>query len=54
MDEVDVDAFLKEASEAIDDPESLSAFLREKATIAVERFLVSQHDVYRKPLRSLE
>jgi hypothetical protein len=40
MDEVDVDEFLKEASEAIDDPETLAQFLREKATIAVERFLV--------------
>jgi hypothetical protein len=41
MDEVNLDAFLREASEAIDDPESLTHFLREKATIAVERFLVS-------------
>jgi hypothetical protein len=41
IDEVDLDDFLKEASEAIDDADKLSQFLREKATIAVERFLVS-------------
>jgi hypothetical protein len=41
MDEVDLDEFLKEASDAMDDPELLSQFVREKATIAIERFLVS-------------
>ena len=40
MDEVNLDEFLKETAAAIDDPEKLSAYLREKATIAVERFLV--------------
>lgn len=40
MDEVNLDDFLKEASTAIDDPETLSRFLREKVTIAIERFLV--------------
>jgi len=40
MDEVDVDEFLKEAAAAIDDPDNLAQFLREKATIAIERFLV--------------
>ena len=39
MDEVNLDEFLKEASEAIDDPDKLAQFVREKATIAVERFL---------------
>jgi len=46
MDEVDLDAFLKEASDAIDDPDTLSQFLREKATIAVERFLVSTNILF--------
>jgi chemotaxis regulatin CheY-phosphate phosphatase CheZ len=41
VDEVDVDEFLKEASEAIEDAEKLSEFIREKTTIAIERFLVS-------------
>lgn len=41
MDEVNLDEFLKEASDAIDDPDNLSKFIREKATIAIERFLVS-------------
>jgi chemotaxis regulatin CheY-phosphate phosphatase CheZ len=41
MDEVDLDELLKEASEAIDDADRLSDFIREKSTIAVERFLVS-------------
>ena len=41
MDEVDIDEFLKEAAMAIDDAEKLSEFIREKATIAIERFLVS-------------
>jgi hypothetical protein len=39
MDEVDVDQFIREASAAIDDPDTLSQFLREKVTIAIERFL---------------
>jgi hypothetical protein len=30
---------LKEASDAVDDPEKLSEFIKEKATIAIERFL---------------
>ena len=42
MDEVNVDEFLKEASNAIDDPEKLFQYIREKATIAIERFLVSK------------
>ena len=40
MDEVDLQAFLKEASEAIEDQDKLAAFIYDKATIAVERFLV--------------
>jgi hypothetical protein len=40
MDEVNIDEFLREASSAIDDPDKLAMFIREKATIAVERFLV--------------
>lgn len=39
MDEVDLDQFLKDASKALDDPDALASFLKEKATIAVERFL---------------
>ena len=39
MDEVDLDEFLREASYAMDDPEKLTHFIREKATIAVQRFL---------------
>ena len=39
MDEVDLDEFLKEASAAMDDPDKLTHFIREKATIAVQRFL---------------
>jgi hypothetical protein len=41
VDEVDLHEFLKEASEAIEDAEKLSEFIREKVTIAIERFLVS-------------
>ena len=41
VDEVDLDEFLKEASDAIEDAEKLSDFIREKATVAIERFLVS-------------
>ena len=40
MDEVDLDEFLKEAADAIDDAEKLSEFIREKAIIAIEGFLV--------------
>jgi hypothetical protein len=40
MDEVNLDEFLKDTASAIDDPEKLSAYLCEKATLAVERFLV--------------
>ena len=39
MDEVDLEQFLKEASRAIDDPDALTAFLKEKSTVAIERFL---------------
>lgn len=39
MDEVDLDEFLKEASDAMDDPDKLTQFIREKATIAIQRFL---------------
>lgn len=41
MDEVNLDEFLREASNAIDDPDTLSQYIREKAVIALERFLVS-------------
>ena len=37
--EVDIDEFLKEASDALEDPDKLSEFIKEKATIAIERFL---------------
>ena len=40
MDEVNVDEFLREAARVIDDPDKLALYLREKATIAIERFLV--------------
>jgi hypothetical protein len=40
MDEVDIDEFLREAATAIDDPDALIRFIREKSTIAIERFLV--------------
>jgi hypothetical protein len=36
VDEVDIDEFLKEASDAVEDPEKLSEFIKEKATIAIE------------------
>lgn len=39
VDEMNLDEFLKEISEAIDDPEKLSQYVREKATIGIERFL---------------
>lgn len=41
IDEVDVDEFLKEAANVIDDPDRLTDFVREKSTVAIERFLVS-------------
>lgn len=39
IDEVDIKAFLREASDALDDPDALSAFVLEKSTTAIERFL---------------
>ena len=39
MDEVDIDEFLKEASEAIVYADRLADFIREKSTIAIRRFL---------------
>jgi hypothetical protein len=39
MDEVDVDEFLTEAADAITDAERLAQFIREKCTIAIQRFL---------------
>jgi hypothetical protein len=45
MDEVNLDEFLRETVVAIDDPVKLSAYLREKATLAVERFLVRTTNV---------
>lgn len=41
VDEMDIDGFLHEAALSLDDPENLSDFIREKTTIAIERFLVS-------------
>lgn len=41
MDEVNLDEFLKEAASAIDNPDILAEYIREKTTIAIERFLVS-------------
>lgn len=40
IDEVDLDEFIKEASDAIEDVDRLTDFVREKSTIAIERFLV--------------
>jgi hypothetical protein len=40
IDEVDVEEFLKEAADVIEDAERLTDFVREKSTIAIERFLV--------------
>lgn len=40
IDEVDLEEFLKEAAEAIEDADRLTGFVREKATVAIERFLV--------------
>lgn len=40
MDEINIDEFVQEASGVIDDPEKLSGYIREKATIGIERFLV--------------
>lgn len=42
VDEIDIDAFLREAAASLDDPDKLSDFIREKTAIAIERFLVSQ------------
>ena len=42
MDEVDLEQFLKEASHAMDESDDISQFFREKATFAIERFLVSR------------
>lgn len=39
MDEVELDKFLREASEAIDDADKLSDFIRENLSTAIERFL---------------
>jgi hypothetical protein len=46
MDEVNVDEFLREVASVIDDPDKLAQYLREKATIAIERFLVRNWFVY--------
>ncbi len=40
VDELNVDEFVKEASSALDDEDKFRAFIKEKATILVERFLV--------------
>lgn len=40
IDEVDLEEVLKEASVAIEDADRLTGFIREKSTIAIERFLV--------------
>jgi hypothetical protein len=39
IDEVNLDKFLKEASDAIVDADRFTDFVREKATVAIERFL---------------
>jgi len=39
MDEVDIDELFREASEAFVDAEKLPVFIREKSTLAIERFL---------------
>jgi hypothetical protein len=41
MDEVNIDEFLRESASVIDDPDKLAQYLRDKATVAIERFLVS-------------
>jgi hypothetical protein len=41
IDEVDLEEFLKEAADVIEDADRLTGFVREKATVAIERFLVS-------------
>ena len=41
IDEVDLEQLFKDASKAMDESDDFSQFLREKATIAIERFLVS-------------
>lgn len=46
MDEVNLDEFLREAASAIDNPDKLAEYIREKATIAIERFLVRDHSSY--------
>jgi len=40
VDEVDLEQLLQEASEALDKSDDMTDFFREKATIAIERFLV--------------
>ena len=42
IDEVELESFLKEASEALDDANKLAEFIREKAATAIERFVVSR------------
>lgn len=39
MDELNIDEFVKEASVALEDDNLLRQFIKEKATIAIERFL---------------
>jgi hypothetical protein len=41
VDEVNIDEFVKEASIALEDEDQLRQFIKEKAAIAIERFLVS-------------
>ena len=43
VDDIDVDAFVKEASVSLEDEKLLRKFIKEKATIMVERFLVRIH-----------
>lgn len=42
VDEVDVDELVKEASVALEDEERFGEFVKEKVTMAIERFLVSK------------
>jgi hypothetical protein len=50
IDEVDLEEFLKEAADVIEDADRLTGFVREKATVAIERFLVSDASYTSAPI----
>lgn len=52
VDEVNVDELVKEASEALEDDELFRYFIKDKVSMAIERFLVSYLEYRRRGISS--